>query len=81
VSCQRCKSFFDDFSNSQAKLAADDGVRNAESDEQRHISQSLEYLQELYNHPARVLKTDDDVHAAPENINHAPIRTSFYSTR
>ncbi|KAI0261043.1 SNF2 chromatin remodeling protein [Gloeopeniophorella convolvens] len=78
------KQLYDDFSNSQAKLTAEDAVRGAKTGEKQHIFQSLQYLRKLCNHPAMVLKTDDDIKAAlqkagqkPEkanllDINHAP---------
>ena len=78
------KYLYDDFSKSQAKLTAEDAVRSAKSGEQQHVFQSLQYLRKLCNHPAMVLKNDDDINLALQrvgqksekanlfDINHAP---------
>ncbi|KAF9453249.1 SNF2 superfamily chromatin remodeling protein [Macrolepiota fuliginosa MF-IS2] len=57
------KYLYDDFSNSKARVSAEDSIRmkSASSKEepgQQHIFQSLQYLRKLCNHPALVLKTD-----------------------
>lgn len=56
------KYMYDDFSQSNAHVTAEDVVRSSEKVEnkagQQHIFQSLQYLRKLCNHPALVLKDD-----------------------
>lgn len=71
------KSLYDDFSKSQAKLTAEDAIRSAKPGEQQHIFQSLQYLRKLCNHPAMVLKTDDDIHAALKRVGQKPEKSNL----
>jgi TATA-binding protein-associated factor len=55
------KYLYDDFSKSQARLAAEDDIQSpdaAKEGSQQHIFQSLQYLRKLCNHPALVFKKD-----------------------
>lgn len=72
------KSLYDDFSKSQAKLTAEDAIRSAKPGEQQHIFQSLQYLRKLCNHPAMVLKTDDDINAALQRIGQKPEKSNLF---
>lgn len=72
------KHLYDDFSKSQARLTAEDAVRNAKSGEQQHIFQSLQYLRKLCNHPAMVLKTDDEVNAALQRVGQKPEKANLF---
>ena len=72
------KFLYDDFSKSQAKLTAEDAIRSAKSGEQQHVFQSLQYLRKLCNHPAMVLKTDDDVHAALKRVGQKPEKANLF---
>ena len=72
------KYLYDDFSKSQARLTAEDAVKNAKSGEQQHIFQSLQYLRKLCNHPAMVLKTDDDINAALQKIGQKPEKSNLF---
>ncbi|KAI0247046.1 SNF2 chromatin remodeling protein [Lactifluus subvellereus] len=72
------KYLYDDFSKSQARLTAEDAVRNAKSGEQQHIFQSLQYLRKLCNHPAMVLKTDDDIKAALQKVGQKPEKANLF---
>jgi TATA-binding protein-associated factor len=72
------KSLYDDFSKSQAKLTAEDAIRSAKPGEQQHIFQSLQYLRKLCNHPAMVLKTDDDIKAALQRIGQKPEKQNLF---
>jgi TATA-binding protein-associated factor len=72
------KFLYDDFSKSQAKLTAEDAVRSAKPGGQQHIFQSLQYLRKLCNHPAMVLKTDDDINAALRKVGQKPEKTNLF---
>jgi len=72
------KHLYDDFSKSQARLTAEDAVRNAKSGEQQHVFQSLQYLRKLCNHPSMVLKTDDEINAALQKVGQKPERANLY---
>lgn len=56
------KYLYDDFSKSQAHVAAKDVIQStqttAKASGQQHVFQSLQYLRKLCNHPALVLKND-----------------------
>jgi TATA-binding protein-associated factor len=55
------KRLYDDFSSSKAGTSAEDMVRTSKEDTgQQHIFQSLQYLRKLCNHPALVLKNDQN---------------------
>jgi TATA-binding protein-associated factor len=52
---------YDDFSKSQAHLAAEGVIQSAQTSNaggQQHVFQTLQYLRKLCNHPALVLKGD-----------------------
>ncbi len=72
------KYLYDDFSKSQARLTAEDAIKSAKSGEQRHIFQSLQYLRKLCNHPAMVLKTDDDIYAALQKVGQKPEKPNLF---
>jgi TATA-binding protein-associated factor len=72
------KFLYDDFSKSQAKLTAEDAIRGAKSGEQQHVFQSLQYLRKLCNHPAMVLKTDDDVNVALKRVGQKPEKANLF---
>jgi TATA-binding protein-associated factor len=72
------KYLYDDFSKSQAKSTAEDAVKNAKPGEQQHIFQSLQYLRKLCNHPAMVLKTDDDIKTALQKIGQKPEKSNLF---
>ncbi len=72
------KSLYDNFSKSQAKLTAEDAIRSAKPGEQQHIFQSLQYLRKLCNHPAMVLKTDDDINAALQRVGQKPEKQNLF---
>lgn len=72
------KHLYDDFSKSQARLTAEDAVRNAKSGEQQHIFQSLQYLRKLCNHPAMVLKTDDEVKGVLQRVGQKPEKGNLF---
>jgi TATA-binding protein-associated factor len=72
------KYLYDDFSKSQARLTAEDAIRSAKPGEQQHIFQSLQYLRKLCNHPAMVLKTDDDIKAALQKAGQKPEKTNLF---
>ncbi|KDQ59577.1 hypothetical protein JAAARDRAFT_77653 [Jaapia argillacea MUCL 33604] len=61
------KHLYDDFSKSQARLAAVDVVKSTQQSKggEQHVFQSLQYLRKLCNHPALVLK---DPQAASEAL-------------
>ena len=53
------KELYDDFAQSQAQGVVQDVVKNGQaSGKQQHVFQSLQYLRKLCNHPALVLKDD-----------------------
>jgi TATA-binding protein-associated factor len=61
------KYLYDDFSKSQAHVAAEDVITSTaatKSGGQQHIFQSLQYLRKLCNHPALVLKNDTEAISA-----------------
>jgi SNF2 family DNA or RNA helicase len=72
------KYLYDDFSKSQARLTAEDAIRSAKSGEQQHIFQSLQHLRKLCNHPAMVLKADDDIKAALQKVGQKPEKTNLF---
>ena len=72
------KFLYDDFSKSQTKLTAEDAIRSAKSGEQQHVFQSLQYLRKLCNHPAMVLKTDDDVNVALKRVGQKPEKANLF---
>ncbi len=72
------KYLYDDFSKSQARLTAEDAIKSAKPGEQRHIFQSLQYLRKLCNHPAMVLKTDDDINAALQKVGQKPEKPNLF---
>ncbi len=54
---------YDDFSQSSARVSAEDVVRSdsvSKGGDQHHVFQSLQYLRKLCNHPALVLKDDKE---------------------
>lgn len=76
------KSLYDDFSQSKARISAEDAVKSNQTEPQ-HVFQSLQYLRKLCNHPALVLPNDAEASAAVlakigarddvlNDINHAP---------
>jgi SNF2 family DNA or RNA helicase len=66
------KYLYDDFSKSQAHVAAEDIITSTTAEKnggQQHIFQSLQYLRKLCNHPALVLKNDTEaISAALEKV-------------
>ncbi|KAH9180252.1 hypothetical protein EDB89DRAFT_1900197 [Lactarius sanguifluus] len=72
------KHLYDDFSKSQARLTAEDAVRHAKSGEQQHIFQSLQYLRKLCNHPAMVLKTDEEVIGVLKRVGQKPDKANLF---
>lgn len=81
------KYLYDDFSKSQAHVAAEDIIQSTQPSTkpngQQHVFQSLQYLRKLCNHPALVLKNDTEAIAAAlekvggktdglKDIQHAP---------
>ncbi|TRM59955.1 hypothetical protein BD626DRAFT_572350 [Schizophyllum amplum] len=71
------KNMYDDFSKSRALASAEGAVAAAQSAqkvEQQHIFQSLQYLRKLCNHPALVLKNDQEAIAA--NLNRLGLKTN-----
>ena len=64
------KFLYDDFSKSKAKVSAEDVVQSSdEPDTKQHVFQSLQYLRKLCNHPALVLKNDQQaISAALEKV-------------
>ncbi|PSR84037.1 hypothetical protein PHLCEN_2v5539 [Hermanssonia centrifuga] len=57
------KFMYDDFSQSSARVSAEDVVRSdsvSKGGDQHHVFQSLQYLRKLCNHPALVLKDDKE---------------------
>ncbi len=72
------KQLYDDFSKSQARLTAEDAVRHAKSGEQQHIFQSLQYLRKLCNHPAMVLKTDEEVTGVLKRVGQKPEKANLF---
>ncbi|KAL1694700.1 hypothetical protein GGG16DRAFT_87332 [Schizophyllum commune] len=62
------KNMYDDFAKSRALASAEGAVVAAQSAaqkvEKQHIFQSLQYLRKLCNHPALVLKADQEAIAA-----------------
>lgn len=79
------KQMYDDFSQSKARLSAEDAIKSSnakppagESKEKQHIFQSLQYLRKLCNHPALVLKDDVQAfNAALAKIGSKPENTSM----
>ena len=77
------KSLYDDFSQSKARVSAEDAVKSNQTEPQ-HVFQSLQYLRKLCNHPALVLSSNAEASAAAlakvggssddvlNDINHAP---------
>jgi TATA-binding protein-associated factor len=72
------KYLYDNFSKSQARLTAEDAIRGAKPGEQQHIFQSLQYLRKLCNHPAMVLKTDDNINAALQRVGQKPEKANLF---
>ncbi|KAH9038908.1 hypothetical protein EDB85DRAFT_2072591 [Lactarius pseudohatsudake] len=72
------KHLYDDFSKSQARLTAEDAVKHAKSGEQQHIFQSLQYLRKLCNHPAMVLKTDEEVIGVLKRVGQKPDKANLF---
>ena len=79
------KQLYDAYASSQAKLSAEvavqKGENGADSPEQKHVFQSLQYLRKICNHPALVLRDAAAIEslgtpdAGPINvrdIKHAP---------
>ena len=78
------KRLYDAFTHSQALSSAQDAVKNGESSGapgQKHVFQSLQYLRKICNHPALVLKSEEDLRKASfsdvsmkdvRNIENAP---------
>ena len=67
------KYLYDNFSKSQAHGAAEDVIQSSSSSSkaggQQHVFQSLQYLRKLCNHPALVLKNDNQaIKAALERV-------------
>jgi TATA-binding protein-associated factor len=61
------KQLYDEFSQSQARSAAEEAVQAGTSDsskETTHVFQSLQYLRKLCNHPALVLRSGSAVMSA-----------------
>ncbi|KAF8654075.1 hypothetical protein AX16_003608 [Volvariella volvacea WC 439] len=56
------KYLYDDFSKSQAHSSAEGALQSSQTSkaDQQHVFQSLQYLRKLCNHPALVLKNDED---------------------
>ena len=77
------KSLYDDFSQSKARVSAEDAVKSNQTEPQ-HVFQSLQYLRKLCNHPALVLSSNAEASTAAlakagasgddvlNDINHAP---------
>lgn len=81
------KYLYDDFSKSQARTAAEGVLQTTQpsgkGSGQHHVFQSLQYLRKLCNHPALVLKNDEEAISAAlekvggksdglKDIHHAP---------
>lgn len=80
------KFMYDDFSKSHAHASAEDVVRTSDQSSkgnQQHVFQSLQYLRKLCNHPALVLKDDQQAisdtlvkagcpNSTLSDIHHAP---------
>lgn len=57
------KQLYDDFSQSHAKDAAENAISGSGdvvASTQQHVFQSLQYLRKLCNHPALILKNDEE---------------------
>lgn len=80
------KYMYDDFSKSHAHASAEDVVRTSDQSSrggQQHVFQSLQYLRKLCNHPALVLKDNQQAihdtmskagcpNSSLSDIHHAP---------